>query len=96
MDPTNLTKPSATTIPAGGGLSSSTSTPTKAMNGVGNGTLGEKMAPPPASVAPRLEIQPYHEALKAALSKENWMTYTETLNKFLRGWFGTRVGGGCT
>ncbi|KAI5858786.1 transcriptional regulator of RNA polII, SAGA, subunit-domain-containing protein [Tricharina praecox] len=43
----------------------------------------QKMAPP--SVAPRLEIQPHHEALKGALTKENWMTYTEALNKFLRG-----------
>jgi hypothetical protein len=43
----------------------------------------QNMAPP--SVAPRLQVQPYHEALKSALTKENWMTYTEALNKFLRG-----------
>ena len=46
-------------------------------------TTAQKMAPP--SVAPRLEIKSYHEALKGALTKENWMTYTEALNKFLRG-----------
>lgn len=48
-------------------------------------TATQKMSPP--SIAPRLEAQPHHEALKGSLTKENWMAYTEALNKFLRGMY---------
>ncbi|KAF8540688.1 transcriptional regulator of RNA polII, SAGA, subunit-domain-containing protein [Trichophaea hybrida] len=82
MDPSNLTKNPNATI--------STAASTK-MNGIVMGTPqppastagSQKMSPP--SIAPRLEVQVYHEKLKASLTKENWMAYTEALNKFLRG-----------
>ena len=54
-------------------------------------TTPQKMPP---SIAPRLEVQPYHEALKGSLTKENWMAYTEALNKFLRGTYGMQGCGG--
>ena len=54
-------------------------------------TAIQKMSPP--SIAPRLEAQPYHEALKGSLTKENWMAYTEALNKFLRGMYAGAQGG---
>ena len=83
MDPSSLTKLSSA---ATGALSGGASTVggAKAMNGT-SGSHADKMAPPAASIAPRVEIQPSHEALKGALTKENWMSYTESLNKFLRG-----------
>ncbi|KAI5821468.1 transcriptional regulator of RNA polII, SAGA, subunit-domain-containing protein [Pyronema omphalodes] len=84
MDPLALMKNPA--------IGSATSTSSKTINGAASaptlspaapGPNNTKMSPP--SVAPRLEVQPYHEALKNALTKENWMAYTEALNKFLRG-----------
>jgi len=83
MDPSQLTKnppPAQSTMPSAStkvAVNGSSPSPTATTSN------SQKMAPP--SVAPRLEIQPYHEALKSALTKENWMTYTEALNKFLRG-----------
>jgi hypothetical protein len=82
MDPSQLTK---NPIPNAQMLSN-TNTSSKTTNGMSlavTPAAAQKMAPP--SVAPRLQVQPYHEALKGALTKENWMTYTEALNKFLRG-----------
>ena len=54
-------------------------------------TIPQKMPP---SIAPRLEVQPYHEALKGSLTKENWVAYSEVLNKFLRGTYVMQVYGG--
>jgi hypothetical protein len=42
-------------------------------------------AAPAAPIAPRLETQQFYDQLKGALSKEHWITYTTTLNKYLSG-----------
>ncbi|KAA8903611.1 transcriptional regulator of RNA polII, SAGA, subunit-domain-containing protein [Sphaerosporella brunnea] len=82
MDPSQLTK----NPPPNAQIIQSSNVSAKTANGMPPGmatATAHKMAPP--SVAPRLDVQPYHEALKSALTKEHWMTYTEALNKFLRG-----------
>ena len=84
MDPSNLTKnPSAiiSTTTSGKGMNGVAAAPTQPPSTAATGS--QKMSPP--SIAPRLEVQPYHETLKGSLTKENWMAYTEALNKFLRG-----------
>src|SRR5690606_22720434 len=70
--------------------STTSSAPTKMKsasnnNSSSNGNAGGSSAAPAAPVAPRLDSQPFYDALKLALTKEQWTTYTITMNYYLSG-----------
>lgn len=83
MDSANLNKNRNPALPA----LVNTATSSKITSAATSLGMQKTVKPPTPSspAAPRLEVRQYHEALKSALTKENWVIYSEALNKFLTG-----------